>query len=64
MFNMTDAKPVNVSLKGHFKVSKGQTLTTEVRRLSCPEVPYASAVGSQIYAMVYKTTRDQTLLKQ
>ena len=53
MFNMTDAKPVNVPLKGHFKLSKGQTLTTEDEKALMSEVPYASTVGSLMYAIVY-----------
>jgi len=49
---MADAKPVNVSLGGHFKLSEAQTLTTEDEKALMSEVPYASAVGSLMYAMV------------
>ena len=51
-FNMADAKPVNVSLGGQFKLSEAQTLTTEDEKALMSEVPYASAVGSLMYAMV------------
>ena len=50
---MSDAKPVEVPLGGHFKLSKAQALTTEDENAFMSEVPYASAVGSLIYAMVY-----------
>ena len=51
-FNMTYAKPVNVPLRGHFKLSEAQTPTIEDEKALILEVSYASAVGSLIYAMV------------
>jgi len=45
-FNMSDAKPVNVPLRGHFKLSKAQTLMIEDEKALMSEVPYASVVGS------------------
>jgi len=51
-FNMSDIKPVNVPLGGHFKLSKAQALTTEDENAFMSEVPYASAVGGLMYAMV------------
>jgi len=51
-FNMSDAKPVNVPLGGHFKLSKAQAPTTEDEKALMSEVPYVSAVGSLMYAMV------------
>ena len=52
-FNMSDAKPVNVPLGGHFKLSKAQTPTMEDEKALISEVSYASAVGSLVYAIVY-----------
>ena len=49
---MADAKPVNVPFRGHFKLSKAQTPTTEDEKALMSEVQYASAVGSLMYAMV------------
>jgi len=49
---MSDAKPVNVLLEGHFKLSKAQLLTNEDEKAPMSEVPYTSAVGSLMYAMV------------
>jgi len=51
-FNMTDAKNVNVPLRGHFKLSKTHTPTMKDEKAVMSEVPYASAVGSLMYAMV------------
>ena len=51
-FNMSDAKPVNIPLGGHFKLSKAQTLTTEDEKTLMLEVSYASAVSRLMYAMV------------
>ena len=49
---MAGAKPVNVPLGCHFKLSEAQTLTIEDEKDFMSEVPYASAVGSLMYAMV------------
>ena len=51
-FNISDAKPVNVPLRGHFKLSKAHDPTTEDEKALLLEVSYASAVGSLMYAMV------------
>ena len=51
-YNMSDAKPVNVPLGGHFNLSKAQTLTTKDENVLMSEVPYKSAVGNLKYAMV------------
>ena len=51
-FNIADAKPMNVSLIGDFKLSEAHTLMTEDKKTLMSKVPYASAVGSLIYAMV------------
>jgi len=49
---MSDAKPVNVPLGAHFKLSKTQTLMTEDEKALMSEVPYASAVVNLMYAMI------------
>jgi len=51
-FNMTDDKPVNISIRGHFKLSEAQTLTTEDEKALMSEVLYTLAVGSLMYVMV------------
>jgi len=50
-FNMAYAKPVNVPLGGHFKLSEAQTPTTEDEKALMSEVPYASVVGSLMYVV-------------
>ena len=52
MFNMSDVKPVNVLLGGHFNLSKAQTSITEDEKALMSEVPYASAVGSLMYVII------------
>ena len=51
-FNMNEAKLVSTPLDGHFKLSKEQSLKTEDERDHMSKVPYASAIGSLMYAMV------------
>nr|CAN80650.1 hypothetical protein VITISV_022906 [Vitis vinifera] len=51
-FNMHKAKPVSTPLGSHFKLSKEQSLKTEEERDHMSKVPYASAIGSLMYAMV------------
>ena len=51
-FNIQDAKPVGTPLAGHFKLSKEQCPKTEQERNQMSKVPYSSAVGSLMYAMV------------
>ena len=52
-FNMQDSKPVGTPLAGHFKLSKEQCPMIEQERNQMSKVPYSSAVGSLMYAMVY-----------
>jgi len=47
-FNMADAKPVNVLLGGHFKLSEAHTPTTKDEKALISEVSYTSAVGNLI----------------
>ena len=43
-FNMMDAKPVNVPLRSHFKLSQAPTLTMEDEEDLMSEVTYALAI--------------------
>ncbi|GKA64623.1 putative RNA-directed DNA polymerase [Tanacetum coccineum] len=52
-FNIKDAEARCQPLGGHFELSKKQAPKTEASRRRMAKVPYASAVGSVIYAMVY-----------
>lgn len=51
-FNMHNAKPARVPLAGHFKLSKSQCPKNEEEKEEMNKVPYSSAVGSLMYAMV------------
>ena len=50
-FNMGNSKPVSTPLAGHFKLSSKKYLTSEKDKKEMKKVPYASAVGSLMYAM-------------
>ena len=49
---MNEAKLVSTSLGSHFKLSKEQSPKTEEERDHMSKVPYASAIGNLMYAMV------------
>ncbi|RVX19178.1 Retrovirus-related Pol polyprotein from transposon TNT 1-94 [Vitis vinifera] len=51
-FNMNEAKPVSTPLGSHFKLSKEQSPKTEEEMDHMSKVPYASAIGSLMNAMV------------
>jgi ATP-binding cassette subfamily B (MDR/TAP) protein 1 len=51
-FKMNKAREVNYPLAAHFKLSKKQFPYTEKIEKEMHNVPYASAVGSLMYAMV------------
>ncbi|RVW89194.1 Retrovirus-related Pol polyprotein from transposon TNT 1-94 [Vitis vinifera] len=51
-FNMNEAKPVSTPLGSHFKLSKEQSSKTEEESDHMSKMPYASAIGSLMYAMV------------
>lgn len=51
-FNMSKAKPVGTPLANHFKLSSKQGPTSEKEKTEMKNVPYASTVGSLMYAMV------------
>ena len=49
---MSDAKPVSPARRS-LQASKAQTLMTGDEKTLMSEVPYASVVGSLVYAIVY-----------
>ena len=49
---MADARPVTTPLAGHFKLSSKQCPQSPVIEEEMSRVPYASAVGLLMYAMV------------
>ena len=51
-FNMTNAKPIGSTLLTNSKVSGKQSLKKKVEKSEMMKIPYASAVGSLMYAMV------------
>ena len=51
-FNMKDSKPVNTPLATHFNLNKKAYPETEKEKESMSSIPYFSAVGSLMYAMV------------
>lgn len=51
-FNMKSAKPVSTPLANHFKLSKRSCPTNEEGKKLMASIPYSSAVGSLMYAMV------------
>ena len=51
-FNMHDAKSVSTPIASHFKLSSTQCPTTDDDLEYMSRVPYSSAVGSLMYAMV------------
>ena len=52
-FSMGEVKPISTPLATHFKFSKEQSPTTEEERYYMAKVPYASAISSLMYTMVY-----------
>ena len=51
-FQMEKAKVVSTPLATHFKLSSKQSPSNEDEKLDMQWVPYASAVGSLMYAMI------------
>jgi len=51
-FSMDNAKPVSTPLGNHFKLSKDQSPKTELECGYMDKIPYASVIGSLMYAMV------------
>ena len=52
-FGMDKAKPMETPLPGHISLSKMQSPKTDEEKEYMDRVPYASVVGSMMYAMVY-----------
>ena len=52
IFNMQNEKPVSTPFSSHFKLSKEMFPKTQEEMEYMSEVPYASIVGSLMYAMV------------
>ena len=52
-FNMNEAKPMSTPLDSHFKLSKKQSSKTKEERDHMSKVPYASTIGSLMYATMY-----------
>jgi hypothetical protein len=52
-FSMENAKPVSTPLANHFRLSTSQCPTTVEETEDMSKVPYASAVGCLMYAMVW-----------
>lgn len=52
-FNMQDSKPVKVHIPVGVRLSSKRCPKTQEEEEDVPRVPYASAVGSLMYAMVY-----------
>ena len=52
-YSMDKAKPIALPLTGHIKLSKTMSPRTDVEAEEMMGVPYASGVGSLMYAMVY-----------
>ena len=51
-FNMKNSKPVSTPLVEHFKLTKRLCPSTEKEEGKMLVIPYSSAVGSLMYAMV------------
>ena len=51
-FSMLDAKPVSTPLANHFRLSSSQCLKNEKEIENMSKVPYVSAVGCLMYAIV------------
>jgi len=51
-FNMTDAKAVSTLPAKHFKLSISQSPSTDEEKKVMSRIPYSSAFGSLMYAMV------------
>jgi hypothetical protein len=51
-FNMDEAKSVSTPLGSHFKLTKDQTPKMDQEKAYMNKVPYVSAIGSLMYAMV------------
>ena len=51
-FNMQDCKPISTPIPVNFKLSSRMSPSNEAERMEMSRVPYASAVGSLMFAMI------------
>lgn len=51
-FNMQDCKPISTPLPINYKISSSMNPSNEAERMEMYRVPYASAAGSLMYAMI------------
>ncbi|RDX94488.1 hypothetical protein CR513_23119, partial [Mucuna pruriens] len=51
-FNMQDCKPISTLLSMNYKLFSSMSPSSEEERMEMSRVPYASAVGSLMYAMI------------
>ncbi|KAE8698382.1 putative ribonuclease H protein [Hibiscus syriacus] len=51
-FSMQDCKPISTPLSINFKLSSSMSPSSEEERMEMSRVPYASAVGSLMFAMI------------
>ena len=51
-FNMLEVKPVGSTLPANCRLSDKQSPKTKLKKADKMKVPYASAIGSLMYAMV------------
>src|ERR1044072_1031968 len=51
-FNMQDCKPISTPLLVNYKLSSSMNPSNEAEMMEMSRVPYASAVGSLMYAMI------------
>ncbi|KAE8679209.1 Retrovirus-related Pol polyprotein from transposon TNT 1-94 [Hibiscus syriacus] len=51
-FNMQDCKPISTPLSINFKLSSSMSPSNKEERMEMSRVPYASAVGSLMFAMI------------
>ena len=52
-FNKNETKPLSTPLGSYFRLSKEQSTKKKEERDHMSKVPYALAIGSLMYAMVY-----------
>ena len=52
LFNMQDCKSISTPLPVNFKLSSSMSPSSEEERMKMSRVPYASAVGSLMFAMI------------
>ncbi|KZV36174.1 hypothetical protein F511_29176 [Dorcoceras hygrometricum] len=51
-YNMQDSKPISTPLPVNFKLSSEMCSNNEAERMEMSRIPYASVVGSLMFAMI------------